>query len=98
AGPSTAESASPGPHAPEIVGESPAIREVLELVERVAPSDVHVLITGESGTGKEVVARAIHARSRRARQAFVPIDCTTIPEALAESVLFGHAKGAFTGA
>ncbi|HEV7224386.1 MAG TPA: sigma-54 dependent transcriptional regulator [Pirellulales bacterium] len=97
-GPSAGESASAGLHAPEIVGESPAIREVLELVERVAPSDVHVLITGESGTGKEVVARALHARSRRALQAFVPIDCTTIPDALAESVLFGHAKGAFTGA
>ena len=74
------------------------MREVHELVERVAESDAHVLITGESGAGKEVVARAIHARSRRADRGFYAIDCTTIPESLAESTLFGHAKGAFTGA
>ncbi|HVX64918.1 MAG TPA: sigma-54 dependent transcriptional regulator [Pirellulales bacterium] len=84
--------------APEIVGKSPALREALEFVERVSQTDVHVLITGESGVGKEVAARTIHARSRRAKHAFCPIDCTTIPESLAESVLFGHAKGSFTGA
>jgi two-component system response regulator AtoC len=83
---------------PEIIGDSPAIREVVELIDRVSQTDVHVLITGESGVGKEVAARAIHARSRRAKHAFCPIDCTTIPESLAESALFGHAKGAFTGA
>ena len=89
---------APQGDAAELIGESPAMREVKELVERVAQSDAHVLITGESGAGKEVVARAIHARSRRANFGFFPIDCTTIPESLAESALFGHAKGAFTGA
>jgi len=82
----------------EVVGESPAMRQVFELMERVAESDANVLVTGESGTGKEVVAGAIHRRSARAEHPFQVIDCTAIPETLFESVLFGHAKGAFTGA
>lgn len=83
---------------PEIVGESPAMQELLEIIERVAATDANILITGESGTGKEVVAHAIHRGSRRAERAFQVIDCTAIPETLFESVLFGHARGAFTGA
>ena len=83
---------------PEIVGRSQAMLEVLEVVARVARTDTNVLITGESGTGKEVVARAIHQRSHRGQHRFQVIDCTAIPESLIESVLFGHAKGAFTGA
>lgn len=83
---------------PEIVGRSSAIREVLEIVDRVAQTDTNLLITGESGTGKEVIARAIHERSRRRDQEFQVIDCTAIPDSLFESVLFGHAKGSFTGA
>ena len=80
------------------LGESPAIREVVSLIDRVAPSSVDVLVTGETGTGKELVARAIHGRSRRAAGPFVPVDCGAIPEALMESELFGHERGAFTGA
>ena len=80
------------------LGESPAMREVYSIVERVAPSSVDVLVTGETGTGKELVARAIHARSRRAAGPFVPVDCGAIPESLMESELFGHERGAFTGA
>lgn len=83
---------------PEIVSQSPAMREVFAIMERVADADVNVLITGESGTGKEVVAAAIHRHSSRADHPFKVIDCTAIPETLFESVLFGHAKGAFTGA
>ena len=83
---------------PEIVGESPPLQELFEIIERVADTDANVLITGESGTGKEVVARAIHRRSPRSEGVFQVIDCTAIPETLFESVLFGHAKGAFTGA
>jgi two-component system response regulator HydG len=81
-----------------IVGRSQALREVLERVLRVAPSDATVLLTGESGTGKELVARALHAASRRAPHPFVPVNCAAITETLLESELFGHAKGAFTGA
>jgi two-component system response regulator HydG len=81
-----------------IVGSSPAIREVLERVQRVAPTDATVLLTGESGTGKELVARALHASSRRAGGPFVPVNCAAITETLLESELFGHARGAFTGA
>lgn len=83
---------------PELIGESEPMQTLCELIERVAVTDANVLITGESGTGKEVVAKAIHRRSRRASAAFQVIDCTAIPESLFESVLFGHAKGAFTGA
>jgi two-component system, NtrC family, response regulator PilR len=84
--------------ADEILGESPAIREVRQLVEKLAPTRTTVLVTGESGTGKEVVARGIHARSDRRDQPFVAINCGAIPEGLIESELFGHEKGSFTGA
>lgn len=83
---------------PEIVGESEPMREVLEIIARVARTDTNVLISGESGTGKEVVAQSIHQHSRRYSQPFHIVDCTAIPESLFESVMFGHAKGAFTGA
>lgn len=83
---------------PRIIGRSAAMRDVLEIVDRVAQTDTSVLITGESGTGKEVIAEAIHQHSRRRNCNFQIIDCTAIPESLFESVLFGHAKGSFTGA
>ncbi len=82
----------------ELLGTSPAIDDVLQIVQRVAPLDVNVLILGESGTGKELVAHALHHSSRRRGQPFVTIDCTAIPELLFESMLFGHVKGAFTSA
>ncbi len=81
-----------------IVGRSAAIQEVLDRVVRVAPTDATVLITGESGTGKELVARALHVSSRRGDKPFVPVNCAAITETLLESELFGHARGAFTGA
>ncbi len=81
-----------------IVGESPAIQKVLELVHHVAETDATVLILGESGTGKELVARAVHANSRRRYFPIVPVNCGALPEELLESELFGHEKGAFTGA
>lgn len=83
---------------PKIVGRSGPMREVLEIVDRVAQTDTNVLITGESGTGKEVIAQAIHQHGHRRDHHFQVIDCTAIPESLFESVLFGHAKGSFTGA
>ena len=82
----------------EIVGHSAAIRAVLGRVAKVAPTESTVLITGETGTGKELVARAIHKRSRRSERAFVSVNCAAIPQALISSELFGHEKGAFTGA
>ncbi len=82
----------------QIIGKSEAIQSVLSMVERVADSDSTVLITGESGTGKELIARAVHYNSPRAEQAFVAINCGAIPSELLESELFGHIKGAFTGA
>jgi Nif-specific regulatory protein len=81
-----------------IVGDSPAIREVLQVLSRVAPTETTVMIRGESGTGKELAARAIHNNSRRAEKPFVAINCAAIAENLLESELFGHEKGAFTGA
>ncbi len=81
-----------------IIGASPAITRLLEQVERVAPSEANVLIAGESGTGKELVARSIHQHSKRRSGPFVPLDCAALPEALLESELFGHERGAFTGA
>jgi two-component system, NtrC family, nitrogen regulation response regulator NtrX len=81
-----------------LVGESPAIRRVRELVDRVAPTEARVLITGESGTGKELVAAAVHHASRRAPRAFVTVNCAAIPRDLVESEMFGHERGAFTGA
>jgi len=82
----------------EIVGTSPPLRAVLSRVSKVAPTDSTVLITGETGTGKELIARAIHKRSARARQAFVSVNCAAIPPSLIHSELFGHERGAFTGA
>ena len=82
----------------EIVGESPAIRGILQQVESVAPSHGRVLIRGESGTGKELIARAIHRASLRRERSFVEVNCAAIPDELIESELFGHEKGAFTGA
>jgi two-component system response regulator PilR (NtrC family) len=82
----------------EILGVSPAIEEIRQLVQKVAPTRTTVLITGESGTGKEVVARAIHQKGNRRDQPFVAINCGAIPEGLIESELFGHEKGSFTGA
>lgn len=82
----------------EIVGCSDALRRVLVQVEKVAPTDSTVLITGETGTGKELIARAIHKRSKRAGQAFISVNCASIPASLIASELFGHEKGAFTGA
>jgi DNA-binding NtrC family response regulator len=82
----------------ELVGQSPAMRELFATLERIAPKDLTLLVQGETGTGKEEVARAVHVRSKRAESPFVVIDATALPESLAESLLFGHEKGAFTGA
>jgi formate hydrogenlyase transcriptional activator len=82
----------------EIVGSSPALQSVLAKVARVAPADSTVLVTGETGTGKELIARAIHKRSPRSTRAFVSVNCSAIPHDLIASELFGHEKGAFTGA
>ncbi len=82
----------------EIVGNSPAIRKLKEQIDRAAPSDAWVLILGENGTGKELVARRLHKKSQRNKQPFVEVNCAAIPQELIESELFGHEKGAFTGA
>lgn len=84
--------------AKEIIGESPAIKHVWDLIERFAPSDMTILLQGETGTGKELFARAIHQMSLRSKGPFVPVDCSAYPETLLESELFGYEKGAFTGA
>src|SRR4029450_6576090 len=82
----------------EIVGASPPLRTVLSQLSKVAPTDSTVLITGETGTGTELTPRAIHKRSSRSARAFVAVNCATIPSSLIASELFGHEKGAFTGA
>ena len=82
----------------EIVGSSPALQSVLSSIVKVAPTDSTVLITGETGTGKELIARAVHKRSQRSGRAFISVNCASIPSSLIASELFGHEKGAFTGA
>jgi two-component system nitrogen regulation response regulator NtrX len=84
--------------ADEMVGRSPDVEKVRQMIERVAPTDARVLITGESGTGKEVAASAIHRQSRRAAGPFIKLNCAAIPKDLVESEMFGHERGAFTGA
>jgi len=82
----------------DIIGQGPAMEKIFELIPEVAKSDSSVLLTGETGTGKELVAKAIHAKSKRSHFPFIPINCGAIPDSLLESELFGHQKGAFTGA
>src|SRR5579864_272717 len=83
---------------PKLIGESPTFRTVLDAITMVAPVDSAVLLQGETGTGKELIARAIHDASSRRQQKFVAVNCAAIPAALLESELFGHERGAFTGA
>jgi transcriptional regulator with PAS, ATPase and Fis domain len=85
-------------HFENIIGKSKTIRDVLEMVKKVAPTMATVLITGDSGTGKELIALAIHAHSDRQDRLFLPVNCGALPETLLESLLFGHMKGSFTGA
>ena len=82
----------------KIIGQSPALREVLKKARVVAPTDSTVLVLGETGTGKELVARSVHALSARCDNTFVKLNCAAVPSGLLESELFGHEKGAFTGA
>lgn len=97
--PSPASTLPPGaPELPNLLGSSPALRHLRELIERIAPTDRALLIQGPTGAGKEVVARQIHLRGHRAEAPFIDVNCGAIPEHLVESELFGHAKGAFTGA
>ncbi len=81
-----------------MIGNSLAMRQIFDTIRKVAPTEANILISGESGTGKELVARSIHANSRRGEKPFVPVDCASLPENLLESELFGHEKGTFTGA
>jgi transcriptional regulator with PAS, ATPase and Fis domain len=85
-------------HAPQLLGRATSLLEVFEVLRRIAPTDCSVLVSGETGTGKELVARAIHAASGRGGGPFVAINCASVPEQLMESELFGHSKGAYTGA
>jgi DNA-binding NtrC family response regulator len=82
----------------KIIGVSPAVRETIEYIKKISPSKSTILLLGETGTGKELIARAIHFNSNRAHEAFIPINCSAIPDNLLESELFGHVKGSFTGA
>jgi len=82
----------------DIIGESDRILEVKKIIEQVAPTDISILIVGESGTGKEVAAKEIHQRSNRKNGPMISVNCGAIPEGILESELFGHEKGAFTGA
>jgi DNA-binding NtrC family response regulator len=92
------QSGSPKPVSHQLVGNSPKIKKVVQMIAKVAPTDATVLINGESGTGKELVARAVHVNSKRSGKVFFAVDCGTLSGNLLESELFGHAKGAFTGA
>jgi DNA-binding NtrC family response regulator len=84
--------------APLLIGETPAMLQVRRLIDTIAPTDASVMILGETGTGKELVARSLHEKSKRSERAFIPVNCGALPENLVESELFGHRKGAFTGA
>ena len=95
---SNGENSEPSQDSPTLVGESPAMRKLFAVIDRVAPTDSSVLLTGATGTGKELVARAIHDKSPRRHAGFVDINCSAIPETLIEAELFGHQRGTFTGA